>query len=204
MICQDFYLNEAERIQNNFLNFFFQRVEMLNLSYILEALRHNTMPVPSCSKDGQRYPPDKYWGNQLCYLVESDFFQWIALSAFQNWRQGFYLDEPETVMNSPVLRTVTKNVTKQKSKALEMYFRKAEHKKLLSRFLLLATPKWFICRKTKRNVNVCDSLPYPTEFLTSNSNKKNGGRAQADVTTKISDIDKSSFSFFAWDSAARA
>ena len=40
--------------------------------------------------------------------------------------------------------------------------------------------------------------------LTSNSKKSTGGRAYADVTTKISDIDRSSFSFFIWDSVTRA
>ena len=40
--CQDFYLDETERIQNNCL-IFFLRVEMLNVLYILEALRHNNI-----------------------------------------------------------------------------------------------------------------------------------------------------------------
>ena len=57
----------------------FPRVEMLNLSYcILEALRHNTIPGLGWSKMDSaihrinRSQPDKYWENQLCYLVESE------------------------------------------------------------------------------------------------------------------------------------
>ena len=42
IICQDFYLDEPERIKNNCLIFFLRlRVEILNVLYILEALRHN-------------------------------------------------------------------------------------------------------------------------------------------------------------------
>ena len=71
----------------------FPRVEMLNLSYcILEALRQNTIPGLGWSKMDSaihrinRYQPDKYWENQLCYLVE--VIQWIALSDFQQLAQG--------------------------------------------------------------------------------------------------------------------
>ena len=83
------------------------------------------------------YPADKYWGNQLCYPVESDFFfSGSRYPPSKNWRQIFYLDEPDTVMNSPVLWTVTKNVTKQKSKALGMYFRKLRLKPNIRNFNL--------------------------------------------------------------------
>ena len=43
--CQDFYLDEPERIYNNCLIFFFLWVNMLNVLYIPEALRHNYMPL---------------------------------------------------------------------------------------------------------------------------------------------------------------
>ena len=58
----------------------------------------------------------------------------------------------------------------------------------------------------KRNATSMSVTHFHTllSFLTSNSKKRTGGRAYADVITKISDIDKSSFSFFVWVSAARA
>ena len=141
---------------------------MSKLSYIVEALRHNTIPGPGWSKDGQHYPADKYWGNQLCYLVESDLSSGQRYPPSNNWRQVFYLDEPETMMNSPVLWTVTKNVTKQKSKALEIYFRKLCLKPNIRNFYLDYSQQLLngsFCVKTKRNVNVCDSLPYPIKFF---------------------------------------
>ena len=115
-----------------------------------------------------RYQPDKYCGNQLCYLVESDLSSGQRYPSSNNWRQVFYLDEPETMMNSLVLWTVTKNMTKQKSKAVEIYFRKLCLKPNIRNFYLEYSQQFLngsFCVQTKRNVNVCDSLPYPTKFF---------------------------------------
>ena len=183
----------------------FPRVEMLNLSYcILEALRQNTIPGLGWSKMDSaihrinRYQPDKYWENQLCYLVESELSSGQRYPTSNNWRKVFYLYEPETMINSPILWTVTQYETKQKSKALEIYFRKLCLKPNIRNFCLDFYSQQLLngsfCVKTKRNVNV--SLPYPTEFSNLKPQKNTGGRAYVDDITKISDIDRSLFSFF--------
>ena len=67
---------------------------------------------------------------------------------------------------------MNKSVTKKKSKALEIYFWKICRNrtqetsiKILTQPTPLVAPNMVeFCAKMKRNVNVLDSLPYPTEF----------------------------------------
>ena len=86
-------------------------------------------------------------------------------------------------------------------KAIEMYFRKFCRKLKARNFDLdfyssisveLVAPKMLnFAPKTKRNVHVWDSLPYPTK---STPSECKGGRAYAEVITKFSGIDSLPFS----------
>ena len=54
-----------------------------------------------------------------------------------------------------------------KSKASEIFFRNFCRKSSFTRATRLAAPKMVnFCAKTKRNIHVWNSLPYPTEFFT--------------------------------------
>ena len=64
--CQDFYLRKPERIENNCLIFFFFRLrfEMLNVLYMLDALRHsNIMPglLPGQTRKDIKQPPNFFF-----------------------------------------------------------------------------------------------------------------------------------------------
>ena len=168
MISQDFYLNEAEGIQNNFL-FFFSTGRNVKLTIYPRSAQAQHNSRPQLFKRWIALWHRINTGEANCAIWQKVFFfsGWCYPPS-KNWRQVFYLDEPETVMNSPVLWTVTENVTKQKSKALEMYFRKLCLKPNIRNFYLEYSQQFLngsFCVKTKRNVNVCDSLPYRTEFF---------------------------------------
>lgn len=100
--------------------------------------------------------------------------------------------------------SVTKSVTRQKSKALEIFFPKfCQIQKGSIYIFTLATPlvapkmvKKFWA-KTKRNVDVWDSPPQPFEFFYPYSQslyRWSGARAYTDVETKFSGIDRFPFS----------
>ena len=79
--------------------------------------------------------------------------------------------------------SVTKSVTRQKSKALEIFFTKfcLIQKSSIYIFTLatpLVAPKMVkkFCTKTKRNVDVWDSPPQPFEFFTPTPRVCTGGR----------------------------
>ena len=105
---------------------------------------------------------------------------------------------------------MNKSVTKQKSKALEIYFWKFCRSRtqetsiyIFTQPTPLAAPNMVkFCANTKRNVNVWDSLPYPTEFSQdghlSAVEKSSRYRAQFNVKIRAKKNAGCPISFRAW------